>query len=277
MTTLYKDFDKDSKDLLTKNFGKPGDWKVENKAKATKGNYAVSTTSNARGEVSVDVEGLTADGACYGKLTVTPKELQDFKATIRAENIQGHKVEGVLTQKGPSFSHASIEVSHETLQPLTSGRLRIHDKITQKSVELGLSMAAAQGVQVGCGATYDYKAGNCAWTAGCRAAATERTTVTVQTKALRDVSVNVLTMAPLHPKFQPRIAANVSMDLQSNAWDGAVAADWGCRVVLGNVARARINKNMEWMLSYTAALTGGWTLTLSFDKTMKTGVTLTRN
>lgn len=277
MATLYKDFEKDSKDLLTKNFNKSGEWKIENKAKAAKGTYAVGTTSNARGDVSVDIEGLTADGACYGKLTVTPKELHDFKATVRAENLQGHKIEGILTQKGQSFPNFSFEVNHETLKPLANGRLRMHDKVTEKALEMGLSIVAGNGVHLGCGAAYDFKAGSIGWTAGCRAAATKNTTVTVQTKALRDVSANVLTTAPLHPKFQPRVAANVSMDLQSNAWDGSLAAEWGCQVVLGNTAKARVNKNLEWMVSYIAALKGGWTLTLSFDKNLKAGVTLTRN
>ncbi|KPA74951.1 putative mitochondrial voltage-dependent anion-selective channel [Leptomonas pyrrhocoris] len=277
MATLYKDYSKDTKDLLTKNFSAAGDWKIENKAKATKGNYAVGTASNARGDVTVDVEGLTADGACYGKLSLTPKELHDIKASLRAENYRGNKVEAILTKKGASLKDFSFEVNHETLQPLANGRLRVNDKVTDKAVELGLSIAAVDGVQLGCGATYNFKAQTCNWSAACRAAANKSTTVTLQTEALRNVEARVLTTAALHPRFQPRVAANVSYDVSSKVWDGALGAEWGCSVIAGNTSKARVNRKLEWMVSYVAALQGGWTLTLSLDKQMKAGVSLVRN
>lgn len=277
MTTLYKDYSKDSTDLLTKNYAAPAAWKVENKAKATKGNYAVGANSNNRGDLTIDVEGLTADGACYGKLTLTPNTLDDVKATVRMENYQGHRVEAVVSKKGPSAKNISYEVNHETVAALVNGRLRVNDKVTDKVVELGLSLAAVDGVQVGCGATYDLKGQNCDWSLACRAAASKKTTVTVQTKALRTVEAAVLTTAPLHPKFSPKVAASVCYDVQSAAMKGSVGAEWACQVIYGNTAKARVNEKLEWMVSYVAALTGGWTLTLSFDKAMKAGVTLTRN
>ncbi|KPI84982.1 putative voltage-dependent anion-selective channel [Leptomonas seymouri] len=277
MHALYKDFAKDSKDLLTKNFSAPGDWKIENKAKAPKGSYAIGTNSNVRGDVSIDVEGLTADGACYGKLTLTPKELQDVKATLRVENWQGQRVEGIVSQKGQPLKNVTVEVNHETVKPLMNGRLRLNDKVTEKAVELGLSLAAMDGVQVGCGATYDFKSHHSSWSVACRAVTKANTTVTLQTDALRSLNAGVFATLPLHSKFQPRVAANVSFDIPSNTWDGAVGAEWGCRVILGNTAKARVNAKLEWMVSYVAALKDGWALTLSFDRQMKAGVTLTRN
>lgn len=277
MATLYKDYNKDIKDLLTKNHCTPGEWKIENKAKATKGNYAIGTTSNARGEVSVDVEGLTVDGICYGKLTLTPKALNDVKATVRLENYQGHKVEGIVQKKGNSMNNVSFEVNHETLQPVLNGRVRVHDKVTDKAVDLGLSMAAADGVQVGCGASYNIKAQSCSWSLGCRAAATKTTTVALQTTTLKNLDAWVMTTAPIHPKFTPRVAVNVKYNVASKAVESSVGAEWSCQVIQGNTAKARIDQNMKWLLSYVAALRGGWTLVVSFDAQMKAGLTLTRN
>jgi hypothetical protein len=277
MATLFKDYSKDCNDLLTKNFAAPGEWKVENKAKATKGSYAIGTTSNLRGDVIVDAEGLTVDGACYGKLTVTPKLLNDVKATVRMENVHGHRVEAIVTKKGAAANNVAFELNHETVAPLASGRLRVNDKVTDKIVELGLSMAVADGLQVGAGATYNIKGQSCDWSLACRANANKNTTVTVRTTALRDVEARLLTTAFLHPKFQPRVSGMVAYDVQASAVKYAVGAEWGCQVVLGNTAKARVNEKLEWMLSYVAALKGGWTLTVSLDKKMKAGVTLTRN
>ncbi|KAK7199010.1 voltage-dependent anion-selective channel [Novymonas esmeraldas] len=277
MATLYKDFSKDSKDLLTKNFTNGGDWKIENKAKAAKGDYAVATTSTARGDVTVEVEGLTRDGAAYGKLSFTPKDLNDVKATVRAENFMNYRIEAIIAHKGATLSDTTIELNSQTVKPFANGRVSVHDKLTQRALEVALSVAAVEGVQLGCGTKYDLKSQTLGWTAGCRLAARNGIIVTAQTDQLRSYTADVIARAALHPKFQPRVAAAVTLDPQTSAWDGSLALEWGCQVIQGNTAKARLNKKLEWAVSYIANLNGGWSLALSIDKSLRTGLTLTRN
>ncbi|KAG5488192.1 hypothetical protein LSCM4_08171 [Leishmania orientalis] len=277
MPTLYKDYNKGSKELLTKHFAKGGEWRIENKGSALKGSYAITTTSKTGDDVSIDVEGVSESGACYGKLTFTPRDFSDIKATVRIEDLHNHRVEANIQHKGPSLCAISAEVSHQTVRPVAGDRLSINDKFTQKTVELALSMAAVDGLQVGCGTTYDLKSKTVEWAAGCRLEAKKGLVLTAQTTQLRSFTADVITKAPLHPKFQPCVAASVTMNPQSMTWDGCLALEWGCQVILGNTAKVRVDKNLDWAIAYIAYLRGGWTLALSMDKSMKAGLTLTRN
>ncbi|CAC9437956.1 putative voltage-dependent anion-selective channel [Leishmania infantum JPCM5] len=277
MTTLFKDYNKGTTDLLTKNFSSCGEWKVESKGKAPRGAYALTTTSNTHGSVNVDIEGLTDSGAYYGKLTFASRDLTDVKVTVRAEDFDNHRVEAIIGHKGPALCDISVEVNHQTMRPIAGGRLSINDKFTQKAVELALSMATVDGVQVGCGTKYDLKSQTIDWTAACRLEAKNGLVLTAQTNRLLDLTASMVSKAPLHPKFQPCVAATMTTNPQSMTWDGSMAVEWGCQVILGNTAKVRVNKNLDWIASYIANLRGGWTLVLSIDKTMKAGLTLTRN
>ncbi|KAG5487948.1 hypothetical protein LSCM1_08263 [Leishmania martiniquensis] len=277
MATLYRDYNRLSQDLLAKSFTKGGEWRIENKCNALKGSYAVATTCKTGDEVCVDVEALSESGACYGKLTLTPRDLSDVKVTVRAEDVHNHRVEAIIQHKGPSLCDVSVEVKHETVKPMAGDRVSFHERLTQKAMELALSMAAADGVEVGCGATYDFKSKTVDWTAGCRVEVKKGLVLAAQTMQLCSFTADMMTKAPLHPKFQPLVAASVMVDPQSMTWDGSLALEWACQVILGNTAKARINKNLDWAIAYIAYLRGGWTLALSLDKSMKTGLTLTHS
>lgn len=277
MTTLFKDYSKGSNDLLTRNFSSCGAWKVESKSKAPKGTYALTTTSNTHGDVKLDIEGLTGDGAYYGKLCFTSKDLTDIQLTVRAEDLDNHRVEAIIGHKGSAVCDISVEVNHQTVRPIAGGCLSVNEKLTQKAVELALSMAAVDGVQVGCGTKYDLKSKTIDWTAGCRMEAKNGLVMTAQTNRSLDVTASMISKAALHPKFQPCVAATVTMNPQLMTWDGSVALEWGCQVILGNAAKIRFSKNLDWVASYIANLRDGWTVVLSMDKTMRVGLTLTRN
>ncbi|KAG5512120.1 hypothetical protein JKF63_07585 [Porcisia hertigi] len=277
MSSLYKDYNKSSKDLLTKGFNVGGEWRIEDNSKASKGTYAISTNCNSRGDVKVDIESLSASGAYYGMLSVTPKDYSAIKATIRAENIQNHRVEAIVSHKGKSPDAVSVEVSHQTVTPLAGGRLSINDKVTQKTVELALSMTAVDDLQVGCGTKFDLKSKTMDWSVACRLAGKNGLVLTAQTNQLRSFTADVFANAPLHPRFRPWVTAAVTVNPQFKTWDGSLALEWGCQLIQGNRAKVRIHKNLDWAVAYIASLHGGWTLSLSLDKSMKTGLTLTHS
>ncbi|GET85479.1 hypothetical protein, conserved [Leishmania tarentolae] len=274
---LLKEYRKGSENLLTKNFSRGGEWKIENKGKAPKGSYALATTSNTHGDVSVDVEGMTQSGAYHGKLTFASKDFSDVKVTVCAEDFRNHRVEAIIGHKGQSLRNMSVEVSHQTVKPIAGGYLSVNDKVTAKAMELALSMAAGKGVHIGCGTKYDLKSQAIDWTAACRLEATNGLVVTAHTNRLLSFTADVVSKAPLHPKFQPCVAATVTMNPKSMTWDGSMALEWGCQMMLGNTAKVRISKNLDWVASYVAKLRDDWTLVVSIDQTMKAGVTLTRS
>lgn len=276
MPLLYKDYNKTSKEVLSLGFNKGGEWLIGNVTKPSKGAYSIASTATASGVVNVGVEGLTTDGAYYGKLTLTPGDVPATKATVRAEDFQGQRIEAVIGPKGATLGETPVQLSHQTVKPLAGGRLSVHDTITQKTVDLGMSLAAMDNLEFGGGALYDIKSQTAAWTAACRATTANGVTVMAQTAQLSTFTADVVARAPLHPKFSPRIAATVTVNPSSQAWDGTVAMEWECQVILGNTAKARINKSCEWALSYMATLQGGWLLSVSVDQSLKAGVMLTR-
>lgn len=277
MTTLYKDFGKDSKDLIQKNVNSAGVWKIEQKAKARKGDYAVATNANSKGDISVDVEYASVAGGNV-KISLTPKDLKDIKATLQAENYRGHKLEAIVSHKGDALKDWTVEVTQQTVQALVGNRVHVNSSLNAKAADVGVSVGLGRGVYVGGGCTLDRKSKTCAWTTGCRWVPATGSMVSLRMQGCQSILGDVMAPLKLHANFQPVVAVQAIYNTRSKSWTAVAGVETKCKSLLPNASvKARVNERLEWVVSYVAKLNGNWTLSVSLDKNRKTGLTLTQN
>ncbi|ORC79953.1 putative voltage-dependent anion-selective channel, partial [Trypanosoma theileri] len=103
--TLYKDFNKDAKDMLTKSYSDAQKWKVECKYKGPKDTFFVNPTATSDGKFSADLEYVPSQCGAAVKVTFLPSTC-NAKITASYQD-RGHKVEGIVSKQG------EYEVSHE--------------------------------------------------------------------------------------------------------------------------------------------------------------------
>ncbi|KPI84981.1 putative voltage-dependent anion-selective channel [Leptomonas seymouri] len=273
--SLFKDYNKATKDLLTKNFPAAGQWTVEGKHKGALDSFFVNPQVSANGKVSADVEYVAA---CNGgvKFSITPELERDLKATAHY-TVSGNKMEVAVQRKGDDFRY---EISHETCVAL-SKLASINEKLTPEQVELGMGIDVAPNCQVGCGAVYDRKANDCNWNVGCRWAE-KGWEVAIRTNRFRTYhsSASIPFHFALHGRpCTVRTAAEVEC--------GRVRGDKGADVTFGveatcpvlpiNTIKARVNRNKDWAVAYIAKMADNWIVSVSLDKSLKPGVQLTHS
>ncbi|KAG5512121.1 hypothetical protein JKF63_07586 [Porcisia hertigi] len=272
---LFKDYNKATKDLLTKNFPAAGSWVMECKYKGPKDTFFINPKATSTGKVSADIEYVAA---CNGgvKVTVTPDIMREIKATAHY-TIHGHKLEVALQRAKDKYRY---EISHETCVAL-SKRASINEKITPENVELGMGVDVAPNCQVGCGAVYDIAAKACNWNVGCRYAQ-KGWEVAIRTNRCRTYH----TSASLPFSFMLRgnkctVRAAVEVECGSTRREKGIAAVAGlestCPALPANTIKARVDRDMNWALAYIAKLADGWTACVSMDRNMKIGVLMTHS
>lgn len=262
--TLYKDFGKDVKDMLTKSYSEPQKWKVESKFKGPKDMLFVNPTATSDGKFSADVEFIPSYYDAALKVNVNPA-LDSAKLTATYKHAD-HTLEAVLNTKG------DYELSHEAL---LHHHVSSHTKLVKDAVELGVGASVAPNCQVGCGARYlfgDKK--DCEWSMSCRYAEGGRM-IAVRTDRLQSYTTSFV--APL-PSLQHRVFVGGEVVCGSGrecAWTAGAETD--CLVFKGNRVKARVNHKKEWAVAYIARLADKWTAAVSFDKNMKPGVVFTHS
>lgn len=269
---LYKDLGKDAKDVLTKDYSTCGEWKVEHKSKAKKGDYVINPVASNDGKVRIDVEGMLMNGVQV-KVDMTPEDLKGLKAAVTYV-YRGNKLEGSLARSG---DNARYELTHST-SSVMGGMVSVFDKFNNDGAEIGVVAVSGPGVLVGGGATYGYKGKDVRWTAGCQAKMSMGQ-VTLRTQAMETYTASVLGRVAISPVMVPRIAAEFQFDPKrvKKAEDLKVkgGVEMGCPFIPGNVLKARIDESKNWAVTYVAKLTGQWTAAITVDRNCKTGVQLT--
>ncbi|EKG07981.1 voltage-dependent anion-selective channel, putative [Trypanosoma cruzi] len=261
--TLYKDFNKDVKDMLTKSYSDAQKWKLESKFKGPEDKLFVNPMATSDGKFSVDVEYAPRCGAAL-KATLEPSTCN---VNLTASYLcQGHKVEAVGKKNG------EYELSHEFVMP---SRMSSHAKLVNKTVEVGVATAVAPHCQVGCGAlcTLDGKK-DYDLTLGCRYAYAGYA-LAIRTNKLRSYTTSFVTPIPKCP-HHVLVGAEVVCG-RGQGWTGTLGFETACVLFKGNTLKARVNKNKEWAVVYIAKLVDNWTAAVTLDKNLKPGVLLTHS
>ena len=256
--TFYKDFNKDVKDLLTKNFSEEGKWKVETKFKGGKDTLFVNPQGTNAG-LSVDVE---YNPSCCGakvKVNVAPKNA--LKLTASYED-KGHKVE-VVTDKDLAY-----EVSYEG----KVAGFALNDKLTGKEVDAGVSYGVAKHCQVGAGVTFGLKDSSLKWSAGARYADAGRL-VTLQTFQLQKYLTGVYLPLTVLGK---KATVGAQVDCGHNAFAVTAGLEIPCILFPNNNLRVRVTDKLAWAAAYIAKFPNSWKAAISVDSKLNPGITFTQ-
>jgi len=162
---LFKDFNKDTKDLLTKQFVAAGEWKFESKIKPEDSTFILNPGFEAKGAkapvVTVDVDynvkelGLKTKTTLYNQGSIKPKVTYEkgcLKAELTVDNIV-------------AAADSAVELTLEGVCPLTGSSL--FSKTTKKATEGQISYAAGP-ITVGAGVVVGFGKGLEKWSAGAR-------------------------------------------------------------------------------------------------------------
>lgn len=141
--TLFKDFHKETSDLLSKFHTGAGKWKVESKLKAPKDTLYVNPTATNEG-ATADVEYKMSAQPLSFKATVAPAGIKKVTATYEKKS-QKVEIATDLKLEAPEISY-----EHKAAQYTTSS------KITKKAVEAFASFKATDFLFFGAGATYGF-------------------------------------------------------------------------------------------------------------------------
>ncbi|AYU75648.1 voltage-dependent anion-selective channel -putative / VDAC [Leishmania donovani] len=273
--SLFKDYNKLTKDLLAKDFPTANKWVLECKYKGPKDTFFINPKASSDGKISAEIEYVAA---CNGglKVTVTPEIMREIKATAHY-TIQGHKMEVALQRLQDKYHY---EISHETCVAL-SKRASINEKLTPTHVELGMGIDVAPNCQVGCGATYDIGANDCNWNIGCRYAG-RGCEMAIRTNRLQTYHTSA--SAPCSFMFNGNrctVRAAVEVVCGRGRGDKGVAVTAGmeatCPVHPANTIKARVDRDMKWVVAYIAKMADNWTACLSLDENMRVGVQMTHS
>lgn len=254
MAVFYKDFNKEVKDLLTKNFQQAGTWQIECKNKGPDGAVFINPQANNNG-VSVDVEwnckecGVETKTRIDGKFNVKPK------VTYKTGD---HKVE-VSTDKALSY-----EANYEG----KFGKVAVQDKLTPKAFEANVASPVASHCFVGAGVVYGLAKGNISWSAGARYAENGRV-VSLSTADLAKYTVGLLTPLQVAGK---KLTLAGQIDYSSTGLGEKVGAELPCILFPNNTVKVNIDQSLSFGLSYIAKLANGWKATISTDAHLNVGV-----
>lgn len=260
--TLYKDFGKDVKDLISKSYSAPQKWKIECKFRGPRNVLFINPTATSDGLVCTDVEFLPKECNAAMKVTVGP-DLQNTTGTVSYTH-KDHKVEAIVDANG------KYELSHEMKM---NRRLSSHARLVKDAFDVGLCASVARHCQVGCGTTYIF--GNkktCDWSVSCRYADADRV-LAVRSDKLELYTTGFVAQVPTCP--HPVLVGGEVLCRRGGGcnWTAGVEAD--CLFFKGNKMKARVRDGKEWALAYVARFADNWTAAVSIDKDMKPGVLLT--
>jgi hypothetical protein len=270
MPVYYKDFDKDVKDLLTKQFvGKDGPvWKVESKVKGPKDQVYINPIADGKG-VTVDVQydcgtcGLKTKANVDSNLNIKPKFTYEVGA---------HKIEASTTSDVRDLNY---EVTYDMKEKGYSGSI----KVTPRNLEGAAVISVAHHCVVGFGAVHDLT-GKAAlsWSLGTRYNM-QGAIVHALTTALKTYDVGVLKTVNLIG--QPcTVAAQYKHSAKPEIIVGLETACVLCPMIgiHGNVLKLRVNSNLNVGVAIIRKFADNWKAALSYEYGPKVqfGLLLTR-
>lgn len=280
MPPLFKDFAKDAKDLVEKNYSEAGSWKIESKFKGADSTFFINpNVEKAKGkkpapgspaaafdeyDVKMDVEYNVKAYGLKTKTTVSSKKTVEPQVTYEAD---GHKVELVVAKRELSYEYKA-------------GKFALNDKLTENGVNVGVAYEVANGISVGVEADYGFKTYAVdSWAAGAQYK-DKNVTVSVSTKALKNYVTGII--APINGTPLPNLklacyADCVAKHDDKNKTKVNVGAEFGCPFGSGFVLRVKVDNSFKASLAAIRKFGDGWKAAFSLDSSFKgVGVILSR-
>ena len=269
MAKHYKDFNKEVKDMLTKNYETPGEWKIENKTKCKEDKtFWINPKADKKG-ISADVEFNYADFDLKSKTNVTASNIAP-KVTYEKS---GHKVEVGVDKLA---ADAAYTVEYEG----TLAGFKIHDKLTKKDLTCGVGYKVAPHCQVGAAVTIGLAKGVSlsSWSAGTRYLDDAGRQLTVSTKDLKSYTTGVIYPLPDVAMFKKvKLAAQVDCHHGGATWMAGVEFPCVLKPCEGTW-KLKINEKYEASVAFILKMNDNWKMALSssFADCCKIGASFTR-
>jgi len=262
---FFKDFNKDTKDLLTKQYIPAGDWKMESKIKPADRTFIINPGFEAKGgktKLSVDVDYNVKEYSVETKTTFTNDG--NIKPKLTWKNSWA-KVEFTLNK-------LAIDTDFELVDEITYGDAALYGKFTKAAGEVSAAYAVCTPATIGAGVKFGLNGALKGWSAGVRATH-DGYIVNVTTEALKTYTTGVF--APVKIAGQSvKLAAQVDCG-NKDKFDVAV----GFEVPVSDFTlKVKTNKNFNTTVALVRKFAEKWTAAASFslDSVPSFGLTLTR-
>lgn len=259
---LFKDFSKETSDLLSKFHMAPGAWKVESKLKGGNDTVFVNPTATNEG-VSADVEYKSTAQPVAVKVNLVPSGIKKVTTTI---DKSGHKVEVVTALKDNKFD--AVELTHEH----KCGKLAINDKLSKKALEIFTSFKATDFIFLGAGATYGFNNKALSYQIRARFAQKGGITADVATSDLKSFAAGVNYPLVIAGK-KVSTAAQASYNVDKKDLTITTGAELNCIVFPKNSLRFKVDNKKSASVAYIARLPG-WTAAVSATQKCQLGLNL---
>jgi len=263
MAPLFKDFAKDAKDLVEKNYTEVGQWKVESKFSVPDKDVFIAPQVEivkSKAPQPFDEYVLKVDVGYnvkqYGLKTKTTVSQKAIEPTITYD-ADGHKVEVAFGKR---------EMTYE----FKSGKVAINDKLTEKGINAAVAYEVLKGATVGADADYDFtKKAVTNWSAGA-VYADKRFTVAVTTKALKSFVTGVSFPVKISqvPNLKLAVYADCSAADKSKT-KITVGSEFGCPLGCAFTFRVKVDNSAKVSLAVIRKFADGWKAALTLDSSFK--------
>lgn len=270
MAKQFKDFNKEAKDLLTKNYPAAGTWKIEAKEKGGDRTFVLSPTADWKGaskaSLAVDIDYNMKEYALKTKTNVNANG--NVKPKVTYDCCPGHKIEATLNSLS---ADSDFEITYEGA---VAGAL-VYDKVTKTQAEAQLAYPVGP-VVVGASVVFAYEKGLKSWGVGARYS-DKMFTASLVTKDLKTYTTAVY--APLSISGN-KILVGAQVDCGHNKCDVTVGAEANLACCCGIDAKLRVKATQAGAVSLSVIrkFVNNWTATIAVEvkDVTKFGVQLTR-
>lgn len=266
MAKHFKDFNKEVKDFLTKNYEKSGEWKIENKTKCTEDKTLwVNPKADAKG-ISVDVEFNVKEYNIKTKTNVSNGKVAP-KVTYECCD---HKVDVGVDKLA---SDAKYEVEYEG----TVAGAKLYDKLTPKDFTCGVGYKVAKFCQVGASATIALPSPKLStYSFGARYLDDDGRQLTLLAKDLKHYTTGAIFPLPEIAGVKAKLGAQV--DCGHKEFTYAVGLEFPCLLVKDATWKLKVNEKMEASAALLLKLNDKWKAAISTTcaECCKFGVSFTR-
>ena len=259
--TLFKDFNKETKDLLTKNYMGAGKWKLESKVKGANDQLFINPAATNDG-ITVDAEYKTSQYPVAIKTTFTPTAVKKTTVTYTDKAYGKFEVATDCKFDAPEFSYETIFKG-----------VSITEKITKKASEALVAYAPIPALTVGAAINYAFDSKAIKSTLGARYSCKECGIVAnATTNDFKAFTAGAIYNVDVKGT-KGQVAAQVDYSKAAGA-KVAFGGETGCQFIKGNSLRFRVDTDKKFTAAYIAKLKT-WTAALTIHQNLKFGATFT--
>eukprot|EP01084_Bolivina_argentea_P186701 321743_1 len=248
----FGDFNKETKDLLTKNYAEKGAWKVESKGKGPEKSFIFNPTAASGKGISMDVEFNMKPFKT--KTNITEAGVVKPKVTYEAKP---HKIEGSVACCAPE-GKGGFDATYEFKNDKVLASVKYDS--AKKNVEHFNSLALGSGLSLGSGLTYNLDKPDIAknWNFGVYYAA-NGLIANFTTKALASWTVGANYPVTVSGK---KINAAFQLD---NKFKWTAGGEGPCFNCPDAKLRLKINQDFTVGFAWIRKVSGGWKAAIGGD------------